>query len=79
MTPLSLLYKKQMLQLRENSADCANTVCWYKYTKMNSNNNNIPGRLSIVDKYIQIAIITSHLLKYFNIYLIKIIRETKAK
>ena len=43
------------------------TCCYCQYTKMGSNNNDIPDRLSIVDKYVQIAINKLHLLKYFNI------------
>ena len=40
--------------------------CYCQCTKMGSNNNDIPDRLSIVDKDVQIAINKLHLLKYFN-------------
>ena len=34
--------------------------CYCQYTKMGSNNNDIPDGLSIVDKYVQITIIKLH-------------------
>ena len=40
--------------------------CYCQYTKMVSNNNDIPDRLSIVDKYVKIAINKLHLLKQVN-------------
>ena len=40
--------------------------CYCLCTKMGSNNNDIPDRLSIVDKYVQITINKLYLLKYFN-------------
>ena len=42
------------------------SMCYCQYTKMGSNNNDIPDGLSVVDKYVQIAINKLHLLKYFN-------------
>ena len=43
---------------------------------MGSNNNDILDELSIVDKYVQIAINKLHLSIW---HLIKIIKETKAR
>ena len=55
--------KMQQKTTFENDSD----DCYSQYTKMGSNNNDIPDGLSIVDKYVQIAINKLHLLKYFNI------------
>ena len=40
--------------------------CYFQYTKMGSNNNDTPDGLSIMDKYVQIAVNKLHWLKYFN-------------
>ena len=40
--------------------------CYCQYTKIGSNNNDIPDGLSIVDKYVQITVNKLNLLKYFN-------------
>ena len=40
--------------------------CNCQYTKKGSNNNDILDGLSVVDKYVQIAINKLHLLKYVN-------------
>ena len=38
-------------------------ICYCQHTKMGSNNNDIPDGLSIVNKYVQIAINKLRLLK----------------
>ena len=34
--------------------------CYFQYTKMGSNNNDTPGGLSIMNKYVQIAVNKLH-------------------
>ena len=62
-----MIIKEITLPSRPVLLSTSDTPCYCQYTKMGSNNNDIPDGLSIVDKYVQIAINKLHLLKYFNI------------
>ena len=45
------------------------TWCYCQYTKMVSNNDDILDGLSIIDKYVQIALNNLHLLKQVKTWL----------